>query len=183
MQTAYNRFFSDVRTTTDNAMATVVQTTKETGQAIQQWTVENKEGLLASAEAMQVVGDNTSNAGLVMAAAGAAVAGVGAAPGGVVTASGQALSLTGAGLEVVVEVVAGSTKNAAIKTTTEAAFGVLGIVGEKTVNQMMPLKVPGLSSEIRAVTKYMMGSLENMLKTETEKNLERFKDDTEKEKP
>ncbi|MFC3197328.1 hypothetical protein ACFOET_06865 [Parapedobacter deserti] len=180
VQAVYNRFFGDVRTTTDNTTAAVVQTTKETGQAIQQWTVENKQGLLASAEAMQVVGDNTATAGAAMAVVGAPVAGVGAAPGAIVATAGKLTSVTGLVLEVGVELIAGSEKNAAITAGNEVVHEVVERIGSKAVDKISPVPVQGLSKEIQSATKHLMSIIQGTAKKETDNFVERLKEEEKK---
>ncbi|MBK1442775.1 RHS repeat-associated core domain-containing protein, partial [Parapedobacter sp. ISTM3] len=176
VQAAYNRFFGDVRTTTDNATAAVVQTTKETGQAIQQWTVENKEGLLSSAKAMQDVGDNVAATGAVMAVAGAPVAGVGATPGIAVAAAGETVGLTGVALEVGVHVVTGDLKKAIIATGNEALYQILGIIGSKAIDQAIPGPTPDVSGDIKEATKRTINVIENTVKKVTDETVEKLKE-------
>jgi hypothetical protein len=111
-----------------------------------------------------------------MAIVGAPVAGVGAAPGVAAASTGKAISLVGTALEISVEWIAGSDKNAGIVFANEATYRVLGKVGEKAVDQLLPGTGPILSAEINLATKETVGFLEAILKRETDKTVQRVKD-------
>ncbi len=173
-QAAYNEFFGDVKTTSDNATSAVVQTKKETGQAVQQWTIDNRDGLLKQANDMKVVGDNTFKAGVVMAAMGAPVAGVGAAPGGAVASTGEAISTTGAFLEIGVELVSGNYKNASLNIGSEVRYTALNYVRAKAIDTLIPFSLRGLD-DIIDLSKMTLTSIENLFKQEADETIEKLK--------
>lgn len=129
---------------------------------------------------MQEVGDKTAAVGAGMTVVGAAVAGVGASPGLAVSGTGKVTSLIGAGLEVAVEAVAGSNKNAVATLANEVTYGAIGALGGKAVDQLLPAPLPGLSTEIKQATKQFMGFVESKVKSQTDKSVDKIKEQDQK---
>jgi len=182
VKAAYNQAVNSVRSTYNKAEASVksaynhtAKAVSNTGTAVKKWTVENKETLLTTAKNLQDGGDKVAAVGAVAAVAGAPIAGVGAAPGATLAAAGKAVSLTGALLEVVVESVAGSNKNAAVTAANEVTYEVLGRVGFKAIDQLIPGPTPNVSGEVKEATKQTVGFFEGLLKKETDKTVDKMK--------
>jgi len=183
LRKAYTSTVSTVSKTYDKAVATTKSAYNQTASAVtkagvatQKWTAENKETLLSVAKGMQEVGDKTAVVGGIAAVAGAPIAGVGAAPGAGLAAAGKTVSLAGAGLEILVELVGGSGKNAAITAGNEAAYEVVGKIGDKAVDQMIPGPTPSISPQIKEGVKQAMGLIESGVKSQTDKTLDKLRD-------
>lgn len=183
LQSAYNNAVSTVSktydkavTATKNAYNKTASAVSKAGVATQKWTAENKETLLNVAKGMQEVGDKTAVVGGVAAVVGAPIAGVGAAPGAGLAAAGKAVSMAGAGLEIAVELIAGSGKNAGITAANEATYEVIGKLGDKAVDQMIPGPTPSISPQIKEGVKQAMGLIESGVKSQTDKTLDKFRD-------
>lgn len=71
-----------------------------------------------------------------MAVVGVPVAGVGTAPGAIIATAGKLTSTTGLILEVGVELIAGSEKNAAITAGNEVVHEVVERIGSKAVDKI-----------------------------------------------
>jgi len=175
VQSMISNNFASAQRATDKVLDKISTTTKEVGKSIQTAVSENKETLMTAAKTMQDVGDQTATAGVLMAVAGAPVAGVGATPGGAVATAGKLTSLTGVGLEVVVEFIAGSDKNAVVTVANEVAYDVLGKVGNKAIDQLIPGPTPDVSGQIKEATKQSLGLWESILKKETDKTIDKIK--------
>jgi len=183
LRKAYTSTVSTVSKTYDKSVATTKSAYNQTASAVtkagiatQKWTAENKETLLSVAKGMQDVGDKTVVVGGIAAVAGAPIAGVGAAPGAGLAAAGKAVSLAGAGLEIVVELVGGSGKNAAVTSANEATYEVIGRIGDKAVDQMIPGPTPSLSPQIKEGVKQAMGLIESGVKSQTDKTVDKLRD-------
>ena len=105
---------------------------------------------------------------------------IGAAPGAGLAAAGKTVSLAGAGLEIVVELVAGSGKNAAVTAGNEAAYEIIRRIGDKAVDQMIPGPTPSVTPQIKEGVKQAMGLLESGVKSQTDKTVEKLRDEDKK---
>ena len=182
LKAVYNQAVKSVGSTYNQAEAKVKSAYNQTAQAVsnagtaaKKWTVENKQTLLNTAKALQDGGDKVAIIGAAAAVAGAPVAVVGAAPGATIAAAGKAVSFTGAALEVIVEYVAGSKKNAAVTVANEATYEVLGKIGSKALDQLIPGPTPDVSGEVKDAVKQTVGFLEGLVKKETDKTVDKIK--------
>ncbi|MES2417944.1 MAG: hypothetical protein V4541_07125, partial [Bacteroidota bacterium] len=183
LQSSYNSAVNTVKSTYNraetNARSAYNQTAKavsNTGTAIKNWTVENKQSLLETAKNLQDGGDKVAAVGAVAAIAGAPIAGVGAAPGATLATAGKAVSLTGVVLEVAVEFIAGSDKNAGVTIANEAGYGALGKLGSKAIDNMIPGPTPDVSKQLKEGLKQAAGLLEAGVKQQTDKVVDKTKD-------
>jgi len=183
LKKAYNSTVASVSKTYDNAVATTksayhqtAATVTKAAVATQKWTAERKETLLSVAKNMQEVGDKTAATGAVMAVAGAPVAGVGAAPGLAVAATGGIVGTAGTVLEVTVELVAGSNKNAAITVGNEVVYKGLEALGKRALDDAMP----GASATTKIVTEQLNNLMQSAVKKQTDKVVDKFKDEDKK---
>jgi RHS repeat-associated protein len=175
VRSTYNRAEGSVKSAYDNTLKTV----SNAATAVKKWTGENKETLLNTAKNLQNRGEDVTVAGSVIAV-GTAITGVGGAAGGIIAGAGKATSLTGVILEVAVESVAGSEKNAAITGANEAVYQGIGILGNKVVDNIMPGPIPDISGGIKEGMKFTFSLLESGVKSQTDKSLEKIKDKEDK---
>ena len=182
LEAVYNQAVYSVRSTYNKAEAKVKSTYNHTAKvvsnadkAVKNWTVENKQTLLKTAKSLQDGGDKVAVVGAAAAVASTPIAEVGAAPGATLAAAGKAVSLTGALLEVIVESVAGSNKNAAVTVVNEVKYEVLGRIGSKAIDQLIPGPTPDISGEVKEAVKQTTGFLEGVLKKETDKTVDKIK--------
>ncbi|MGJ1444848.1 RHS repeat domain-containing protein [Sphingobacterium spiritivorum] len=175
IQNVISNKIADFQTTTNKAVDKVAATTKTIGKDVQNVVYDNKSSLLSQAKAFQEVGDNVALTGAGMAVVGAPIAGVGAVPGGVVAAAGKLVSLTGAGIEIAVETIAGNEKGAAVSTVNEVAYDILGAVGAKAIDQLLPGPQSIKGKEVKEATKMGIGVIEYMIKKETDKTVDKLK--------
>ena len=180
LRKSYNSITSSVSKVYDKAVATTKSVYNETrtkvsntGVAIQTWTTEHKETLLATAKQMQESGDKTAEVGAGMAIAGSTVAGVGAAPGLAVASAGATYSLIGTVLEVGVDLITNNKKDALITTSNEVLYKGFEKLGAKAVDEAMP----GASATAKEVIKQVNHLFENEAKKQTDKFVETFKDE------
>ena len=176
LQAAYNNAVNNVKSSYNSTVNNTVKTVSNAGTSVEKWTYDNKGSLMATAKNMQATGDKAATAGALMTVLGAPFAGVGAGPGVAVAGSGKTISLLGVGLETAVESIAGSTKNAAINVANEATYGILGAFGSKTIDQMIPGPTPDVSLQLKQATKQTVGFMEGLLKSQTDKTLNKIKE-------
>ena len=162
---------------TKEAYHTTIAKAKETGRAVQKWTKDNKKALLETAKGMQEVGDNTAKVGLGLAVVGAPIAGVGATPGLVLAGAGGVESTIGKILEVSVESIAGSSKNAKIEGGSAVAYKALEALGNRAINDVMP---GATEASIKGAQLINSLFLDNVVKPQTDKVVEKYKDKPEK---
>lgn len=182
-QSLFNNTVTKVQSSYANAEAGVksaynqtAKTVSNTGTVIKNWTVQNKQSLLTTAKNLQDGGDKVAAAGAVAAIAGAPIAGVGAAPGATLATAGKAVSLTGVVLDVAVEFIAGSDKSAGVTIANEAAYGALGKLGSKAIDNIIPGPTPDVSNQLNEGMKQAAGLLEAGVKKQTDKVVFKIKD-------
>jgi RHS repeat-associated protein len=175
----YNETKSSVAKTYSETKKTVVETTnkavsstKETLKEGKQWVTDNKQQLIGVAKEIQKVGDNTTTAGLVGAAAGATVAGVGASPGLAVAAAGGIVSGIGVGLEVATNLIAGDAGNGAEAGVAYVAGELAGMGVDKIIPGPNPSVTPQIKEAIKAGQEIVKNSTSNATQETTKKAIE-----------
>ncbi|MGJ1268060.1 RHS repeat-associated core domain-containing protein [Sphingobacterium spiritivorum] len=96
-------------------------------------------------------------------------------PGVTVAAAGELVSKTGLLIEVAVEVIAVDNKNAAITVANESMYETLGAIGEKAIDQLLPGPKVGLDKQLKQATQQGLGLVEYMMKNNTDKTLDKYK--------
>ena len=164
--------YSDTKKTVVETTNKVVSSTKETLKEGKQWVTDNKQQLIGVAKEIQKVGDNTTTAGLIGAAAGSTVAGVGASPGLAVAATGGIVSAIGVGLEVATNLIAEDPDTGTGAGVAYVAGELAGMGVDKIIPGPNPSVTPQIKEAIKAGQEIVKNSTSNATQETTKKAIE-----------
>jgi hypothetical protein len=141
--------YNETKKVVSNTADKVVKTTKETLKEGQKLVRENKKELLEMSKNMEKVGDAMVITGTAAAIAGTPIGGVGGIPGATVAVAGGAESLIGSGIGILVNTIAGESKEALQGTVNVASDKISDVVIDKVVDAMFPGPTPKVSGAFK----------------------------------
>jgi RHS repeat-associated protein len=166
-KSAVTKTYNETKKTISETKDKVVNTVKQTANDGQKWVKDNKEQLVAVAKNIQKFGDNTTSAGLAMAATGAIVTapvgGEGAAPGLAVATAGGAINTAGTFLEIGVKWIAGDAEAAG-----DTGAYVFGKMVNGVTDKLLPGPTPDMSKQVEGAVKTVNKAIETIVDKKVE---------------
>ncbi len=174
LQSSFNSTRNSINSNINSIKSNSNQFISDVGSSISKFTNDNKSDLLRTVNTLKSTGDLAKNTGAGMAIVGAAFSGVGATPGIAVAGAGALISGMGTALEIGINYSTNNQNNAKAQVGNELTHIILNAVGVKMIDQMIPIKTPSISKEVKEATKQTLGIFEDQFKSVSDKTLKRI---------